>query len=89
MVEVDPSVPMLVSIAYPPSTSITVQYSVLPFCDEVTGECSSVCDPDMNLCVKNMESASSIDEVRNGTGEKYHFSSEGVLTIRIISMRRI
>jgi len=74
LIEVDPSTPLLFSIAYPPGTSVSVRYV------------ASYCTPSSNWsCEEVFTSANSVLAVRQGEGNLFHYSaSTGLLTIRIV-----
>ena len=72
LVEVDPSTPLMFSIAYPSGTGVSVQYE------------AGWCTPSSSRnCIETFSEASSIEEVRTGLGNTYHYSN-GVLTVRVI-----
>jgi hypothetical protein len=72
-IEVDPSTPMMLSIAYPKGTSFNI--SVNAFNCKLTQQYT---------CQANFSQVDSIAEVRNSMVNTYHVDSTGVLTVRII-----
>ena len=72
--EVDPSTPLLLSIAYPPGTAIRIT--------AYAGSCSFF-ERDYS-CIETFSQVSSVKKVRESKGNTYHLSPEGVLTFRII-----
>ena len=77
-IEVAPESPLLISIAYPVGTTFSIRASASPVClvNNLRGGSFR--------CNENFVQVSSIQEVRESTGNTYHVSSEGVLTFRII-----
>ena len=73
LIEAGPDTPMLLSIAYPLGTSFTITANA--------AWCSS--SPEYS-CQESFHSVNSIAEVRKSIGNTYHFSKEGLLTLRII-----
>jgi hypothetical protein len=75
--EVSPDSPLILSIAYPTGTTISITASAA-WC-EVTPQYT---------CVEKFTKVNNITEVRSGPGNRYHLSSTGVLTVRIIEFAR-
>jgi len=73
-IEVDPSTPMLLSIAYPVGTNFTV-VAKAGFCREGTSEFS---------CTETFHRVESLEKLRSEMGNTYHVDEIGVLTIRLI-----
>jgi hypothetical protein len=71
--EISPSSPLLLSIAYPVGTTITIT-ATAAWCDTT---------PEYT-CVETFKSVASVAAVRNSLGNTYYMSSTGVLTVRII-----
>jgi hypothetical protein len=72
-IEVDPSTPLLLSIAYPLGTSFTIVAHAAWCSDSAEYTCNEIFEP-----------VDSISKVRTSLGNKYHVDSNGVLTFRII-----
>lgn len=73
-VEVDPSTPLMFSIAYPPGTNVTVRV--------LAGWCTP---KEERSCEEVFTAVESDTAVRQGEGNVYHYSEDtGLLTIRII-----
>lgn len=78
LVEVDPSTPMLFSLAYPPGTAIDIRY--------VAGWCTPSAT---RTCEAIFTSVGSIDQVRAGLGNVYHMdAATGVVTVRVVMTRQ-
>jgi len=75
-VEVDPSTPMLLSIAYPKGTNFTI-VAHAAWCKEATADFS---------CTETFYQVSSIKDVRFGIGNTYYVDKQGVLTIKIVQI---
>lgn len=73
-IEVDPSKPMMLSIAYPKGTNFNI-VAHAGWCRQDTAEYS---------CSHRLHQVESIEEVRSSIGNTYHVDENGVLTIRII-----
>jgi hypothetical protein len=74
LIEVRPDTPMLLSIAYPVGTSFSITANAA-WCDEGDAQYS---------CKETFRAVNSTSAVRRSTGNTYHFSHEGLLTIRIL-----
>jgi len=73
LIEVDPSTPLLFSIAYPPGTPVTVEAR------------AAYCSPSAQYsCVESFTAVNSVDQVRSSLGNTYHMTSNGLLTFRIV-----
>jgi len=73
-IEVDPSTPMMISIAYPKGTTFEL-VAHAGWCDEDTTEYS---------CTHKFHQVDSVEEVRSSIGNTYNVDAQGVLTVRII-----
>ena len=71
-VEIYPGSILLISIPYPPGTTVEVSAIVAGCGNSVSFTCTEVFKP-----------VSSIEAVRSGPGNGYHMSSDGVLTFRL------
>jgi hypothetical protein len=71
--EISPTSPLLLSIAYPVGTTITITANAA-YCD-VTPQYT---------CAETFKRVASVAAVRTSLGNTYHLSSTGVLTVRII-----
>ena len=72
-IEVDPSTPMTLSIAYPVGTTFTIT-ATAGLCSWRDGECT-----------ETFTEVTNAEEVRNSAGNVYHFDeTTGVLTVRIV-----
>lgn len=73
LIEVDPTTPLMFSVAYPVGTTINVAYE------------AAWCSPSAEYsCTETFTAVASVDAVRNSEANVYHFSSNGVLTVRIV-----
>lgn len=73
-IEIDPQSTMLISIPYPTGTTFSIT-ATPPYCSPNT----------QYTCVANYVKVSSVQEVREGPGNLYHFNAgTGVLTLRVI-----
>jgi len=72
-IEVSPDSPLLLSLAYPPGTGLTITAN------------AAWCSPSKYYsCKETFSAVSSIGEVRNSLGNAYHIDSNGLLTVRVI-----
>jgi hypothetical protein len=74
-IEVMPNTPLLLSIAYPPETTFTIEAKAASWCLE---SCT-------RSCTEKFTPVDTVQEVRYSDGNVYHFDkSTGLLTIRVI-----
>lgn len=78
-VEQSPSSTLILSIVYPPGTSVTIT-AMAAWCWAQTG---------VYTCEESFHSVGSVAQVRNSTGNTYHMSAGGVLTVRIVEFARL
>jgi len=77
-IEADPESPMLLSLAYPVGTTFDISAHAAEWCWE----------SDEYTCSESFQAVSSIDQVRQ-TGNTYHFSNTGILTLRIVQFNKL
>ena len=77
-IEIDPSHVLLLSIAYPKGTVFTITANAEWWC-WLGGNAR---------CKETMTAVSSVDLVRNGSGNTYYVDSNGVLTFRLFQIAR-
>jgi hypothetical protein len=76
--EITPTSPLVLSIAYPVGTKITITAKAA-WCDPVPGEYT---------CTETFRRVTTPAAVRSSPGNTYHLSATGVLTVRIIQFAR-
>jgi hypothetical protein len=78
-VEQSPNSTMLLSIAYPPGTTVTIN-ATAAWCWP---------QPGVYTCSEVYRSVASVAQVRSSAGNAYHMSASGVLTVRIVEFARL
>jgi hypothetical protein len=76
-VEVLPETPMLISVAYPVGTTISITAKASDWCWQGSSEYT---------CSQSYTKAASLRDVRTGPGNQYYMDANGVVTFRVVQL---